>query len=307
MPFPTKVKVIEVGPRDGLQNISEPIATEDKQALIDRLVQAGISEMEVTSFVSPKAIPQMADAAQVAEYAVKQYSNVLHPIALVPNLRGAENALKAGIKTVAYVISVSELHNRANVNKTVAESIQQLTTIIKTFPELEVRLDAATAFGCPYEGDIPHERVINLVEAAVGAGCKSVMLCDTIGVATPIEVQKLVRMVTEDTLVCKNKVSIGLHLHDTRGQGLANIYAALELGVSIFETSVGGLGGCPFAPGAAGNTATEDLLYMLQGMGIETGIHLEKYLQAVKYVKEHIRPNLTGHMGSACLYRPEGT
>ena len=306
MSCPKKVNIIEVGPRDGFQNISEPIATEDKLAVIDLLVQAGVSEMEVTSFVSPKAIPQMADAAQVAEYAVSKYADVLHPVALVPNQRGAENALKAGVKSVAYVISVSEHHNKANVNKTVEESIQQLTTLIQAFPELNVRLDAATAFGCPYEGDIAPSRVLALLQAAVNAGCRSIMLCDTIGVATPVQVQKLMDLVLSDDLIRKNNVSVGLHLHDTRGQGLANILAAMEMGISTFETSVGGLGGCPFAPGAAGNTATEDLLYMLNGMGIETGIDLNKYLQAVEYVKTHIRPNLTGHLGSACAYHPEG-
>lgn len=297
MQFPKSVEIIEVGPRDGFQNIKTHIPTEIKLEIIEAMIAAGVKGMEVTSFVHPKAIPQMVDASIVGETIARKYES-LRTIALVPNLRGAQNALAYGIKEVTYVISASENHNMANINRTCEQSLSELKTLIETVPELKVRLDVATAFGCPFLGEVGEKLVIDLIKAAVECGVKEIVLCDTIGVANPVQVYNLVKSVKNEF----KDIPIGLHLHDTRGMGLANAIAGLEAGVTLFEASVGGLGGCPFAPGAAGNTATEDLVNMFEAMGIDTGIKLSEYLKAVKLVQEKIQNSLTSHMISACSY-----
>jgi hydroxymethylglutaryl-CoA lyase len=297
--FPKYVEVVEVGPRDGFQNIKTPILTATKLSIIETMIAAGVHRMEVTSFVHPKAIPQMADAAEVAGSIMNKYKgDNFKAIALVPNLTGAKHAYDCGIREVTYVISASDKHNLANINRTRQQSLIDLKTIIAELPDLDVRLAAATAFGCPFLGKVEEELVFSLVGTAMDLGVKSVVLCDTIGVANPKQVYRLVQKVK--TFVAD--APFGLHLHDTRGMGLANTLAGLEAGITLFETSVGGLGGCPFAPGAAGNTATEDMLNMLHAMGVQTGINLDKYLEAVRLVKEHIQPDLTGHMAYACNY-----
>jgi hydroxymethylglutaryl-CoA lyase len=295
MRLPERVRLVEVGPRDGFQNISGLIPGEVKLREIELLVEAGVSELEVTSFVHPKAIPQMADAAEVAREAVLRFGDRALLTALVPNARGAEKALQSGITSVIYVISVSEAHNKANVNRSVEESCAEMRRLISAFPELSVRLDAATVFGCPFEGDMPRERVFRLADRAAEYGVKGITLCDTIGVANPRQVAEI-----SAAALARYQLPLGLHLHDTRGMGLANCLAGLLSGVSILETSVGGLGGCPFAPGAAGNTSSEDLLNMLSSMGIATGVDFEAYMRAVAYAREHIasRP-LTGRMAYA--------
>lgn len=293
MKLPPKVNVVEVGPRDGFQNIKTMIPTHTKIEEIELLIAAGVTEIEITSFVHPKAIAQMADAMEVAKYISDHFGERVKLVALVPNGRGAENALACGIHTVTYVISASPSHNRANVNRTIEESLEDLKALIQKFPELEVRLDIATAFGCPFEGDIPVPAVFALADKAVSYGVSGLMFCDTIGVGNPKQVESLAKMAME-----RYDLPIGLHLHDTRGMGLANTLAGIAGGVTMFETSVGGLGGCPFAPGAAGNTATEDMLNMLERMEIETNIDFHEYMKAVDYVKNNIQVDLTGHMAN---------
>lgn len=291
-----QIKIVEVGPRDGFQNIKDKILLEDKLEVIRLLSDAGVSAMELGSFVNPKAIPQMADMKELSEKVLPSIKEQVQCIALIPNLRGAESAVACGYDTVTYVTSVSEKHNLANVRKTPEESLDMLGEILKVYPQLNVRLDLATAFGCPFEGEISTDRVLRLAGRAEELGVGEIILCDTIGVAGPSQVEALAKAVRKEF----SDITIGLHLHDTRGMGIVNIYAGYQSGVQVFETSVGGLGGCPFAPGAAGNTATEDLLYMTKMMGLETGIHWDKYLLAVQYVKEHIQNQLTGRQINVC-------
>ena len=297
MKLPEKVTVIEVGPRDGFQNVKDFIATEDKIRIIELLRNAGVTAVEVTSFVHPKAVPQMADAKEVAEKVREKFPD-LRAIALVPNERGAKNAWECGIKEVSYVISASEAHTQANVRRTVKESLEELGKIRQAVPELKVRLDIATAFGCPYAGKISQEQVFALMEEAKDFGIQEIVLCDTIGIADPVQVAGLAEAVKKRY----PEFIYTMHLHNTRGQGLANILAAMQNGITSFETSVGGLGGCPFAPGAAGNAATEDFLNMLDYMGVESGIAGEEYLKAVAYVKAKVHADLTGNMLRACKY-----
>ncbi len=297
MKLPEKVTVIEVGPRDGFQNVKDFITTEDKIRIIELLRNAGVTAVEVTSFVHPKAVPQMADAKEVAEKVREKFPD-LRAIALVPNERGAKNAWECGIKEVSYVISASEAHNQANVRRTVKESLEELGKIRQAVPELKVRLDIATAFGCPYAGKISQEQVFALMEEAKDFGIQEIVLCDTIGIADPVRVAGLAEAVKKRY----PEFIYTMHLHNTRGQGLANILAAMQNGITSFETSVGGLGGCPFAPGAAGNAATEDFLNMLDYMGVESGIAGEEYLKAVAYVKAKVHADLTGNMLRACKY-----
>lgn len=285
------IQIIDVGPRDGFQNVKTFINTDTKLQIIDGLYNAGIRAMEVTSFVSPKAIPQMADAAQVAETVIKKYPD-LRAIALVPNLRGAQNAWNAGIREAAWVISASEAHNKANINRTIAESLEALKKVREELPELKVRLDIATAFGCPFAGKTPQTNVLQLISAARELGIEEVTLCDTIGVGNPAQVRSLLRAVQREF----PEIQIALHFHNTRGMGLANIFAAIDMGIKNFETSVGGLGGCPFAPGSEGNTATEDTAYMIQEMGLKTGIDIPRLLQTVAYVEQNVDAPLSGKL-----------
>lgn len=286
-----KASVVEVGPRDGFQNIKGFIPTDTKFRIIEDMFAAGIREMEITSFVSPKAIPQMADAKELAERVVRKYGEERRLIALVPNLRGAQMAVECGLNTVTFVISASERHNKENVRKTPAESLADLNQLLKDIPGLNVRLDVATAFGCPFLGSIPEDMVMNLANEAASYGVKEIVLCDTIGIASPNQVAKLSKRALAEL-----KIPVGLHLHDTRGLGLANALSGLQEGVTIFETSVAGLGGCPFAPGASGNTATEDLLNMMNGLDVETGISITKYLKAVDAVIKEVQSTAGGHL-----------
>jgi len=291
MNLPDKVRVIEVGPRDGFQNISTFIPTDTKLDVISSLLDANIRELEITSFVHPQAIPQMKDAAEVAGR-VRKMCDRLELIALVPNLTGARAAREVGIGKVTYVISASWKHNQENVRRTIEESFAELKALRINYPEMKIRLAVATAFGCPYLGNIPIEQVIGMIENGLNLQVDEILLCDTIGTANPRQMHILLGAVKEKY----PGIEFGLHLHDTRGMGLANVLAALQQGFTIFEAAVGGLGGCPFAPGAAGNIATEDLVNMLEQMGIKTGIDLDKLLKAARIVKDKINPALTGHM-----------
>lgn len=293
MKFTNKIQVVEVGPRDGLQNLKNWIPTESKIKLIEDLVAAGITEMEMISFVHPKAIPQMKDAEAVTKAVINELNDMgIRTFALVPNLVGAKKAYECGLKEITYVISASEKHNLANINRTVEQSLEGLAAIRAELPEIQIRLDVATAFGCPFLGEVSEDLVINLIKEAMKIGINTITLCDTIGVANPKQVYELSEKVSKEF----PGMPIGLHLHDTRGVGLANYLAAMEAGISLFETSIGGLGGCPFAPGAAGNTATEDLVNMLNGIGVETNVNLDKLVSISKEIEDKLELKLTSHM-----------
>jgi hydroxymethylglutaryl-CoA lyase len=268
--LPGRISLREVGPRDGLQN-EDPVPTEAKVELIDALSHTGVGRIEAVSFVHPKAIPQMADAAEVWSK-VRRAGDVRYS-ALVPNLRGAERALEAGFTELEVVVSASDTHNRKNVNRSTDESLDDIAKIIALAHDhgATCQVIVSTAWGCPYEGDVPVERVVSAASRAVRDGADSASFGDTTGMATPSRVTRLVgafRMANPET-------SLNLHFHNTRGAGLANVLAALQLGVSDFDASVGGLGGCPYAPGATGNIASEELVHMVEDMGVATGVDLE--------------------------------
>ncbi|MBZ4654088.1 MAG: hydroxymethylglutaryl-CoA lyase [Peptococcaceae bacterium] len=295
MELPESVMIVEVGPRDGFQNIKQWIPTDVKLEVIESLIAANIQKIEVTSFVSPKAIPQMQDAKDiVASLLEKKASIELN--ALVPNLTGAVAAWNAGIKEITYVISASEKHNMENVRRTIEESFGELAKLKESLPNMKIKLDIATAFGCPFLGDIPVEQVVKMIEQGLSLEVEEICLCDTIGVANPWQTDSLLK----EVLKRYPQVDFSLHFHDTRGMGLANVLVALQNGMTKFEAAIGGLGGCPFAPGAAGNIATEDLVNMLERMNVKTSIDLGKLLETAKLVKAKIMPELTGHMVNVC-------
>lgn len=296
--LPSSVTITEVGPRDGFQNVKTFIPTADKIAIIEGLIAAGLKKFELTSFVSPKAIPQLADAAAVCQTILAKYGDQIQGSALVPNLRGAQSAWDAGIREVACVISVSPSHNRANINRTHDESIADLAKMLESLPGMTVRVDLATAFACPFEGWVQPEAVGALAKRIDQLGVKKMVLADTIGVATPDRVYAL------STYMRQNfpNVDLALHLHDTRGMGLSNTLAGLMAGITTFETSIAGLGGCPFAPGAAGNTATEDMVNMMRDMNIATGVSREKLIDVVALVGEKVDAPINSHLAKAKLY-----
>jgi hydroxymethylglutaryl-CoA lyase len=269
--FPARVTIYEVGPRDGLQNEARPIATPDKVTFIDALSATGLEHIEITSFVNPKWIPQLADAAQVAASIARKPG--VHYSCLVPNKKGLESALAAGMREVAVFLSASETHNKKNVNKTIAETLTAFEEVIAPAKEAGARVRAyvSTVFGCPYEGAVDPAKVVALVKELRARGVYQVSLGDTIGVGTPLQV----RAVLGDVLNVAPIEEIAVHFHDTRGTALANVLVSVGMGISTVDSAIGGLGGCPYAPGASGNLATEDVVYMLHGMGIETGVDLE--------------------------------
>ena len=273
---PKHVTVVEVGPRDGLQNEKTTIPTETKVRFIDALSDAGLPVIEATSFVSPKAIPQLADAEDVMR-AIKRRAGTRYA-ALVPNERGLERALAAGATEVAVFTAASEEFNRRNINATIDESIDRFVPVIKRAKQdgIRVRGYISMCFGSPFEETIAPARVVEVAMRLDALGIDEISIGDTIGVATPNQVVELVALLTERLDIGR----LAMHFHDTRGTALANVLAALETGIAIFDSSAAGLGGCPYAPGASGNLATEDLLYMLHGMGIKTGVSLEGVVAA---------------------------
>jgi hydroxymethylglutaryl-CoA lyase len=285
------ILISEVGPRDGLQSIAPVMPLDAKKAWIDAEAAAGVTEIEVGSFVPAKLLPQLADTAEVVRHACRIPG--LTVAALVPNLRGAEAAVEAGAHKITLPLSVSETHSLKNVRRTRAQMLEEARAIAAMIaalpaarrPKFEGGL--STAFGCTIEGEVPPERVVSLAEALMAAGCDEVGLADTSGYANPAQVRDLVRRV--HAAVGTHALS-GLHLHNTRGLGLANVVAGLEVGITTFDSSLGGLGGCPFAPGASGNIVTEDLVFMLEAMGLRTGIDLTKLLQ----VRDILRRALPG-------------
>src|SRR3954454_19491489 len=289
-----QVLIREVGPRDGFQNEPEIIATEDKVRLIDMLARTGVPRLEVTSFVRPDVIPQLSDAREVLR-AVDVPDDVTVTV-LIPNEKGLENALELRdrFQEVNLFLSASESHNRANVNRSIEESLSGLERVVARAREEGLRCEGviSVAFGCPYEGDVPRERGFAIAERLVAAGCEEIAFGDTTGIANPRQVREFFDQVQLDA-------QLTAHFHNTRGQGLANVVAALESGVRSFESSFGELGGCPVPKGATGNIATEDLVSMLHEMGYETGIDLEKLLEATRAVQAVLGRPLTGHLLTA--------
>jgi len=273
--LPSQISVREVGPRDGLQN-EDPVPTAAKVELINRLSETGVRRIEAVSFVRPEAIPQMADADQV--WREIDRAPTVRYSALVPNLRGAARALDSGLAEIEAVVSASDTHNRKNVNRSTEESLDDIAGIIAAAHERGVscQVIVSTAWGCPYEGDVPVQRVVATASRAVADGADSISFGDTTGMATPSRVRRLVA----EFRSAHPDMPLNLHFHNTRGTGLANVLTALELGVADFDASVGGLGGCPYAPGATGNIATEELVHMVEDMGVDTGIDLEAMIDA---------------------------
>jgi hydroxymethylglutaryl-CoA lyase len=288
--LPDSVSVYEVSPRDGLQNERATVPLRSKVRLIDALVLAGLRRIEITSFVSPKWIPQLADADEVAQHA-KPPDGVSFS-ALCPNARGLERALAAGMTEIAVFVSASETHNRKNVNKTVADTLAGFEETIgpARAQGMRVRGYLSTVWGCPFEGDVDPERAVSMARKLLDMGCYQVSLGDTIGVGTPRHTARILeRMLGE---IAPGRLA--MHMHDTRGTALANVLVGLEMGIRDFDASVGGMGGCPYAPGAAGNLATEDLVYMLRGMGVATGIDLERLVEAGKVAESVVGRSLPG-------------
>ena len=278
--IPKRVRVVEVGPRDGLQNEATPVATEDKVRYLELLAAAGLTTLEAGSFVRPDRVPQLADSDEL--FARLAPAEGVRYVALVPNLKGLERALACGARSVAVFAAASDGFNKANINMTVAESLEVQRPVVERARRegLWVRGYVSTGFGCPYDGEVKPEKVRDVVMALAYMGVDEISLGDTIGVATPTAVERVVALVLDRFPVER----LALHFHDTRGTALANVLAGLMMGVSVFDASSGGLGGCPFAPGASGNLATEDLVYMLDGMGVETGVSLAKVAEASRFI-----------------------
>lgn len=287
--LPNNVTIIEVGPRDGLQNEKNLVSTENKLAFIHALQASGIQEMEITSFVSPKWVPQMSDAADIVELVHKQGRQFV----LTPNSKGVERAIEVGAKNMAVFVGVSNSFNMKNINKTTAQSMAELKPVISNLKQQGyfVRACISTAFYCPYEGKIAIEDTLSLCKEFTSWGVDELSVADTIGMANPHESYSLFSHLIKEI----PNVLMTAHFHDTRKMGIANIYAALFAGVSRFDTSAGGLGGCPFAPGATGNVATEDVVNMLHTMGVQTGINLDLLCEAVSIIAPCVsRPIDTG-------------
>ena len=295
--LPRRVTIYEVGPRDGLQNESRMVPTGDKIAFIDALSGTGLTHIEITSFVNPRWIPQLADASEVSR-GIRRAPGVTYSC-LVPNKKGLDSALSAGMTTVAVFLSASETHNKKNVNKSVAETLRAFEEVVEpaTARGVKVRAYVSTVYGCPYEGDVDPQAVLALSKTMRDMGVYQLSLGDTIGVANPAQVERVLSMLLEHF----PPDFMALHFHDTRGAALANCLVGLALGITTIDAAVGGLGGCPYAPGASGNLATEDVVAALHAMGIETGIDLDKLIDAAqriaafvghdlpsKYLKAHI-------------------
>lgn len=280
MKLPERVSIIEVGPRDGLQNEKNVIPTETKIQFINKLKESGIQEMELTSFVSPKWVPQMGDAGEVLTAALGKEGR---DFVLAPNRKGIDRLYETDCTAVAVFVGVSDSFNKKNINKTTSESLAELEPVIKELKEKNyfVRACISTSFYCPYEGKVREEDTLALCRKFVDFGVDELSVADTIGMANPKEVFSLFSKLKE----AFPSVLITAHFHDTRGMAVANVFAALQAGISRFDTSAGGLGGCPFAPGATGNVATEDVVFMLSQMGIETGVDLKKVVEAVKMIE----------------------
>lgn len=286
------VVIIDVSPRDGLQNDPKLATVEEKSELIKLLLEAGVKKIEATSFVHPLKVPQMADAEEVLQK-VTRYEG-LDVVALIPNMKGYERAKNIKVSEVNWVSSATETFNQKNIGQSIDENLQQYKLLVNKAKEAGIKtcFSIAVSFGCPYEGDVAEERVLRLVENVKKAGADRIGIADTIGIAVPDQVERLMRKV----LMIVGKTPVAIHLHDTRGLGVANAYAAYTAGIRIFETAASGIGGCPFAPGAAGNLATEDLVYLFHRMNIDTGIDFDKLLIAADYAASLSSKNPLGRI-----------
>jgi hydroxymethylglutaryl-CoA lyase len=293
------VSVYEVSPRDGLQNESKVVSLEDKKDLVLALTRAGLRQIEVTSFVSPRWVPQLADAAELVA-SLPQAPGVTYS-ALCPNATGLERARAVGLKEVAIFLSASETHNQKNTNKSIERSLQVFEELIPVARDagMRVRAYVSTVWGCPYEGPVDPKRALAITRDLIRWGVYQVSLGDTIGVGTPLETQRICELFLAEFA----PEQLALHFHDTRGTALSNVLVGLMTGIRTFDASVGGLGGCPYAPGAAGNLATEDLVYMLQGMGIETGVDLEALIAAGQVAERVVGRKLPGKVHQAGIFR----
>ncbi len=295
MNLPPRVTIVEVGPRDGLQNEAARIPTADKIAFVDRLSEAGHTVIEVSAFVSPKWVPQMADAAEVLA-GIRRKPGTRYT-ALVPNLAGLDRAIEAKVDAVAIFAAASESFSRKNINQGIQESLAAYQAVCEraSAARLPVRAYVSTAFGCPFEGAVAPSVVAEVSAALIAMGAYEVAISDTIGIAHPGQVPLVIEAVSRGVPLDR----IALHFHDTRGTALANVLMALQLGVTTFDASAGGLGGCPYAPGATGNLATEDLLYMLDGLGVATGVNIDKVLEASRFIEHKIGHALASRYAAA--------
>ena len=295
MTLPKQVRIVEVGPRDGLQNEKAEVPTAVKLELIERLADAGLRAIEATAFVSPKWIPQMADHGEVRER-IRRKPGVSYPV-LTPNLKGFEAARAAGATEVAIFGAASEAFSKNNINCSIAESLERFRPVVDAAIAANIRVRGyiSCVVGCPYEGDVKPQKVAEVARALFDMGCYEISLGDTIGVGTPGKIQAMIE-------ACATRVpadKLAGHYHDTYGQALANIYASMELGVATFDASVAGLGGCPHAAGASGNVATEDVVYMLNGLGIETGIDLDKLVDTAIWISSLLKRDSASRVGRA--------
>jgi len=293
--LPDRVSIYEVSPRDGLQNEAHPIPVPGKLRLIEALIASGLKRIELTSFVSPRWVPQLADADELCRTVTAPADVTLS--ALCPNAKGFERARAAGLREIAVFMSASETHNRKNTNKSVAQSLETFEEVVPPAltSGMRVRAYVSTVWGCPYEGDVDPGAALDIARRLLALGCYQVSLGDTIGVGTPLQTRRILQLFLDEFPA----QTLALHLHDTRGTALANALIGLEMGIRDFDASVAGVGGCPYAPGAAGNLATEDLVYMLHGMGIETGVDLDRLIEAGKVAESVIGRRLPGKVHQA--------
>lgn len=300
-----KVQIVEVGARDGLQNEKMVVPIGERVRLIEKLASVGLKRIEAGAFVSPKWVPQMEDSVEVFRRLRSHAPEIdgrVRLSALVPNPRGMEDALRAEVKEVAIFGACSESFSQRNINCTMEESLKRFSEVIAVAKKNKIRVRGylSVALGCPYEGYVPEKRVVNLTEALLSMGVYEVSIGDTIGVATPRQVRILLEKLQRKV----NLKKVALHLHDTRGTAIANVVQGLDMGVRVFDSSVGGLGGCPYAKGASGNLATEDLVYLLEGMGVRTGIDLKKLIELRDFVRDLVQHDLPGRVSKASLPLP---
>ncbi|WP_442781487.1 hydroxymethylglutaryl-CoA lyase [Collimonas fungivorans] len=295
MTFPSKVKIVEVGPRDGLQNEKETIPADVKIALVDQLTKAGFVNIEAASFVSPKWVPQMATSSEVMA-AIQRKPGIIYS-ALVPNMKGLEAALAAGADEMVIFGAASEAFSQKNINCSIAESIERFREVAQVAKQEGKRLRGSIScvFGCPYQGEVGIASVVDVLHRLRDLGCDEIDIADTIGVATPNKVHAVMQRLVQEFPIER----LSGHFHDTYGQALANIYASLEVGISIYHSSVAGLGGCPYAKGATGNVSSEDVLYLMKGLGIETGIDLDAVVDAGQFISAHLGRKAVSRAGNA--------
>lgn len=302
MSYPSRVKIVEVGPRDGLQNEKEFIPTDIKVELVNRLSHAGFENVEAASFVSPKWVPQMADGAEVMA-TIDRRPGTIYSV-LTPNMRGFEGALAAKADEVVIFAAASEAFSQRNINCSIEESLERFAPVAQAAKEAGMRLrgSISCSFGCPYEGAVAPANVLKVGKRLIELGCDEIDVADTIGVGTARQVYEVMRMVTEHI----DPVHVSGHFHDTYGQAIANIVAAMQAGIHIFHSSVAGLGGCPYAKGATGNVATEDVLFLMQGLDIETGIDLNAVVDTGQWISAHLKRKSASNAGNALAARKQG-